>query len=206
MNALNALAKLRRLGTPVVKTSDAAATLRQTAAAASQTLKRLAGAGLITPIRHGTWWVDGPIDPIRLVTFLTAPHESYISLQTALHLHGLIEQIPGVMYAATLARTQRIVTTAGTFSFHHLAPEVFGGFEERTRDARIATAEKALFDVAYLSAGRSRLFAAVPELELPKGFRRRELGRWLDRIPSARARTLTSRRLHAFLAGALRRD
>ena len=202
MNALNALAKLRRLGTPVVETSDAAATLRQTVAAASQTLKRLAGAGLITPIRHGSWWLDGLIDPFRLAPYLTAPYESYISLQTALQLHGLIEQIPDVTYAATLARTQRIVTTAGAFSFHHLAPEVFGGFEEASRDAKIASAEKALFDVAYLSAGRSRLFAAVPELELPKGFRRRELRRWIDRIPSARARTLTTRRLDAFLAGA----
>jgi predicted transcriptional regulator of viral defense system len=206
VNALNALAKLRGLGTPVVETADAAATLRQTTAAASQTLKRLAGAGLITPVRHGTFWVEGPVDPLRMATYLTAPNESYVSLQTALHLHGLIEQIPEVTYAATLARTQRIVTTAGTFSFHHVAPEVFGGFEETSRDVRIASAEKALFDVAYLSGGRSRLFAAVPELELPKRFRRRELLHWIDRIPSARARTLTSRRLEAFLARASSRN
>lgn len=64
--------------------------------------------------------------------------------------------------------------------------------------------EKALFDFAYLSAGRSRLFATLPELELPRGFRKSELRRWLERIPSPRSRTLTESRLGAFLGQALK--
>ena len=109
--------------------------------------------------------------------YLTAPLTSYVSLQTALHRRGLIEQIPEVVYAVSLARTQRVKTTAGTFSMHHLAPEVFGGYEETGRGAKLATAEKALFDFAHLSSGRSRLFTSLPELELPRGFRRKELPR-----------------------------
>ena len=202
MNSLQALARLRRLGTPVVETADAVAALGLTTASASQTLKRLATAKLITRIRHGVYWTDGEPDPYRLSEYLTAPFACYVSLHTALHLRGLIEQIPEVVYLASLARTQRIATTVGTFSVHHLAPEVFGGFEETSGGARVATAEKALFDTAYLSGGRSRLFTSLPELELPRGFRRRELARWLARIPSARARTLTEKRLEKFLAGA----
>lgn len=202
MNAREALARLRRLGVPVLDTADAAATLQQSTAAASMTLSRLVGAGLVTPVRHGTWWIDGKVDPYRLPQYLTAPLQSYLSLHTALHLRGVIEQIPEIIYVVSLARAQRITTRAGTFSIHHVAPEVFGGFEETPAGMKLATAEKALFDVAYLSGGRSRLFTTLPELELPRGFRREELSRWIRRIPSARSRTLTERKRDAFLRAA----
>lgn len=204
MNARDAYARLRRLGVPVIHTADAATALRVSSTAASMTLSRLAAAGLVSSVRHGMWWTDGAVDPYRLSEYLTAPLDSYLSLHTALHLRGLIEQIPDVFYAVTLGRTQRVTTHAGTFSLHHVAPEVFGGFEETAKGIKLATAEKALFDFAYLSAGRSRLFATLPELELPRGFRRSELRRWLGQIPSARSRTLTESRLVAFLGPALK--
>ncbi len=199
MNSRDAYAALRKLGAPVIRTADAAAAWHQSAAAASKMLARLAEAALVFAVRHGTWWVDGSVDPYRLPQHLTAPFESYLSLQTALQLHGLVEQIPEVFYAVTLARTQRIETQVGSFSFHHLAPEVFGGYEESEKGVRIASAEKALFDYAYLSAGKSRLFTSLPELELPKTFRRAELKRWLARIPSERSRTITREKLEQLL-------
>lgn len=149
-----------------------------------------------------TWWLEDALDPMRLPEYLTAPLPAYVSLQTALHRHGLIEQIPEVAYAVSLAKTQRVKTTVGTFSIHHVAPEVFGGWKETERGAKIATAEKALFDFAYLSSGRSRLFTSLPELELPRGFRRKELWQWLAKIPSERSRTLTSQKLEELLAKA----
>jgi predicted transcriptional regulator of viral defense system len=202
MNAADALAILRSLGVPAIDTADAAAALGIKTAAASQTLTRLARAGLLRRIRHGTWWLEDALDPLRLPEYLTAPLPAYVSLQTALHRHGLIEQIPEVVYAVSLARTQRVKATVGTFSIHHVAPEVFGGFEETERGAKLATAEKALFDFAYLSGGRSRLFTSLPELELPRGFQRKRLSRWLAKIPSERSRTLTSEKLDELLAKA----
>jgi predicted transcriptional regulator of viral defense system len=202
MNAADAFAVLRKLGVPAVDTSDAAAVLGLSTAAASQTLGRLARAGLVKSVRHGTWWLEDALDPFRLPEYLTAPLPSYVSLQTALHRRGLIEQIPEVVYAVSLARTQRVKTKVGTFSIHHVAPEVFGGYEETTRGAKLATAEKALFDFAYLSGGRSRLFTSLPELELPRGFRRKELARWLAKLSSERSRTLTARKLDTLLAKA----
>lgn len=80
----------------------------------------------------------------------------------------------------------------------------FGGFEELSNGVKLASAEKALFDFAYLSAGKSRLFVALPELELPRKFRRAELERWLAKIPSERSRTITRRKLDAFLAAGRR--
>lgn len=202
MNPTDALAILKRLGVPALSTADAGAALDLTTAAASQTLTRLARAGLVRSVRHGTWWLEDALDPLRLPEYLTSPLPAYVSLQTALHRHGLIEQIPEVVYAVTLARTQKVATSAGTFSLHHVAPEVFGGFEESLRGAKVATAEKALFDFAYLSSGRSRLFTSLPELELPRRFKRKELARWVAKIPSPRSRTLTSQKLDELLGRA----
>lgn len=203
MNARLAYATLRRLGVPVIRTSDAATALGLATPAAAQTLAALAKVQLVTPIRQGMFWVgDAPFDPDRLPEYLTAPLPSYLSLHTALYRHGMIEQIPSVIYAATLARTARIETRSGSFSLHHLAPEVFGGYEELPDGVKLASAEKALFDVAYLSAGRSRIFVALPELELPRSFSHARLKRWLSKIPSDRSRTITRRKLEQFTAAA----
>jgi predicted transcriptional regulator of viral defense system len=202
MNAREAYARLRGLGVPVFRTSDAAAVLCLALPAAAQTLAALAKSQLVTPIRQGIFWIDGPVDPDRLPEHLTAPLPSYLSLHTALYKRGMIEQIPQVLYAATLARTQRIETRSGSFSLHHLAPEVFGGFEELSHGVKLATPEKALFDFAYLSGGRSRLFVALPELELPRKFRHTELKRWVEKIPSSRSRTITRSKLEELLGAA----
>jgi len=72
----------------------------------------------------------------------------------------------------------------------------------RRREARAP--QKALFDLAYVSAvhrGRPR---HVPELDLPAAINRRELARWLARIESARLRTLTERGIRAALERAVR--
>ncbi len=199
MNAALALARLHRLRVQVIDTADAAAALEQPTHAASKTLSRLADANLVTPVRHGVWWIGNDVDPYRLSEHLSAPYPSYLSLQTALHLHGMIEQIPRVHYAVSLARTQTIRTSAGTFSFHHVAPELFGGFTRNADGVPLATPEKALVDMAYLSGGRSRLFADVPEIDLPRRFKRDEIERWLRRIPSRTRRTLARRRLSTWV-------
>lgn len=199
MNAAEALSRLRALEMPVIDTADAAAALEQTTSATTKTLSRLASAGLIASVRQGTWWIDGSVDPYRLPEYLTAPLDSYLSVQTALHIHGMIEQVPSVYYAVSLARTQRVVTRVGTYSIHHVAPEVFGGYQETEHGVKLATPEKALFDFAYLSAGRSRIFTSPPELEVPRGFRHKELARWVGRISSERSRTITQRKLDQFL-------
>lgn len=202
MNATDAYAALRQLGVPALTTSDAAAALGQSVTASAKMLSRLAKSGLVVSVRHGLWWIGSNVDAYRLPSYLTAPLESYLSLHTALHLRGVIEQIPETLYAVSLARTQRIETSNATFSIHRVAPDVFGGYEETKPGLKLATAEKALFDFAYLSAGRSRLFTALPEIELPARFHHAELKRWIAKISSARSRTITLRKLEQLLGGA----
>jgi hypothetical protein len=152
----------------------------------------------MTQLRSGVWLVGGaPVDQYALADFLTAPYLSYVSLQTGLYLRGLIEQVPDEVYVVSLARRRRIRTTVAVYSVHHIGPELFTGFEIKDTGARLATAEKALFDMAYFSGARTRLFSRVPELELPRGFRWRLLDQWCKRIPSVRRRSMVARRLQA---------
>lgn len=202
--ATEALGHLRRMGKPVITTGDTALRLGQTRSAATRTLGRLAAAQLILRLRHGLWSLDPGIDPLLLPEYLTAPFPAYVSLQSALHLHGMISQVPQVIYVASLARTKRIKTPMADYSIHRLAPSFFGGFETVAGGVRLATPEKALLDVLYLGPTRSRLFAALPEVELPRRFSRKEAHRWLDRIPSGPRRTLVQQRLEALLRGARR--
>lgn len=87
------------------------------------------------------------------------------------------------------------------YSVHHVRPELFGGFEyDPASGTKLALPEKALFDFLYLSPTRGRLFAALPELELPRSFPRSAVREWIDRIPSRRSRTMVRRALDELLA------
>lgn len=202
MSAVAALARLKRLGKPVVTTDDAALALGATRSAASRTLARLAAVGLIQRIRHGLWIVDlHPVDPLSLPEYLTAPFPSYVSFQSALYLHGMVSQIPEVIYVASPAQTRRVKTRFGTFSIHRLTPGFFGGYVTASgTGVRLATPEKALLDTLYLVPTRSRLFAHLPEVELPRGFDRREARRWLARIPPGPRRSAVAQRLDRIFA------
>lgn len=199
MKAVFALKQLQELGLPFLKTSDAAAVWKVSSNTAQKLLERLANTGLLLKIYHGLWACDTTVDPYRLTSYLSQPHLSYLSLQTALHVHGMIEQVPAIHYAVTLGKTRRIRTAVGVFSFHTIHPTLFGGYETYATDVFMASPEKALFDMAYLSGTRLRRFGALPELELPKTFRKSELKKWLNTMPPSRMRTLTSQRLEALL-------
>jgi predicted transcriptional regulator of viral defense system len=204
MNARDALGRLRRLRVPAVTTADAAAVLGVSIEAASHALRRLASSGLVTAVRKALWALDADPDPLALGEYVTAPYPSYVSLQTALYRHGMVTQIPSMIYLVSLGRGARIETRLGTYSIHHVPPELFGGFEAAPKlGLKLARPEKALVDVLYLSPTRGRLFAALPELELPRGFRPSIARRWARRIPSRRLRTMVEQKLRNLLAPAV---
>ena len=201
MRAVDVYAELRRFKKPVLTTDDAAVRMRVSASAASRMLQRLSEKGLVHRLRRGLWTLEADLDPFLLAEYLTEPLPSYVSLQTALYRHGLIEQIPQVIYGVSLARTRRIETSIATYSIHRVVPEFFGGYRRDDETGmKLASPEKALLDVLYLSAAKSRLFARLPELELPRGFDVRACRRWIRRIPAPYRRTMVARRLDAILA------
>lgn len=201
MKAVDAYADLRRFGKPVVTTEDAAQRLKTSLSAASRILRRLETSGLIRSIRHGLWSLSTEVEPLALPEYLTAPFPAYVSLQSALYFHGMINQIPQVIYVVSMGRTRRVSTSSGTYSIHRIAPEFFGGYRiDSKHDIKMATPEKALLDVLYLASARSLLFARLPELELPRTFNQRECRRWIAKIPAAYRRRMVVTRLEAILA------
>lgn len=205
MSGADALSSLLSLGIDVISTAEAAALLRTSTDSANKVLRRLGESGLVAPITRGLWSVRGAVvDPLLLPEHLTAPLPAYISLQTALHLHGMIEQIPSRVFAVSLGRSRTLRTHFGTFSIHRVAPEMFGGFVEMASGAKVATPEKALLDVLYLSATRARIFSALPELELPRGFDRQAASAWVAKIRSPALATMVDEKWRA-LVGSRRR-
>ena len=201
MRTADAFSELRRMGRPIVETREAAARLRTSTSNTSHLLRSIEEAGLVRRLRHGLWALDPDIDPSVVAPYLTAPFPAYLSLWTALARHDMIEQIPRQVFAATLDRTRKVPTAVGTYSFHHLAPEVFSGFEGTTDGGYMATPEKALFDTVYVRAPRGAR-PYFPELSLPPGFEPARFEPWTDAIESQRLRTLVSRGLDNALAQA----
>lgn len=197
--ATTVLGRLLRMGKPVLTTGDAALHLGLTRSAASRALARLAAAGLVLPVRHGLWSLDPRIDPLRLPEHLTAPFPAYVSLLTALQIHGMIDQLPRLVYVASLAPTRRIRTRVAEYSVHRLGPSFFGGFSTTPGGVRLASPEKALLDTLYLAPARSRLFTALPEVEIPGRFDRDEARRWVTRIAPGLRREAVRLRLEAVL-------
>jgi predicted transcriptional regulator of viral defense system len=195
MTLVAALSALAAMQASVFRTNDAAARLGLANAHASTILARLAASRHLVRLRRGVWAFADRVDPLALPEHLTFPLPSYVSLQSALYLHGMISQMPAVTYAVSLARTRRFTTPLGTVSVHHVDPSFFFGFENVGRGGRLATAEKALVDFLYLGPARSRLFRALPELELPRRFSLRGARTIVGRIQSARRRAFVSRAL-----------
>jgi predicted transcriptional regulator of viral defense system len=196
MNQIEALQRLRTLATPAVESRDVAALLRVSASNATTILRRLAAEDMIIHLSRGRWLVDQKIDRLALPELISAPAPAYISLQSALFHHGLIEQIPSILYAVTPGRPRRLRTPIATISFHRMPPELFQGFElSSPSDAKIAIPEKALFDLIYLAPGRSRVFSTLPELAIPRRFQWQRLKEYTELVKSAGRRAFISDRI-----------
>jgi len=202
MRLIDVHAQLLKMDVPMFQTSDAAAYLGLGSAHASKLLARLAASGHVTKLGRGRWGFKERIDPFALPEYLTAPFPSYVSLQSALYHHGMISQIPSVLYAVSLARTKKHKTALGTVSIHHLDPLFFFGHQPVGKGpGKIATPEKTLIDFLYLSPTRTRLFRALPELEIPAGFKVSEARKIIRRIRSVRRRSHVSRLFEALWKG-----
>jgi hypothetical protein len=194
LNRLNQLHLQTQM--PLFRTKDVADILGISLHSAGKYLETLRSGELVTKIARGKWLLGNqPIDPLQVAEFMTAPKESYISLHSALFLHGMIEQIPARFYAVTIDRSKVIETPLGVYSFHHCNPEFFLGFRFLKPHLKVATPEKALVDYYYFSPAKSRQFKKLPELELPRKFSWKAAYAYCLKIPSKRTRSLVHARL-----------
>src|SRR2546428_5054177 len=202
VTAAASYSRLRALHSPVITTGEAAAALRVSTSAASRSLRTLAEQGLAQRPRYAPWNVDPePIARKRLAAEIPRPYPSYVSFESALSAHGMIDQLPREISLASLDRAKRVKTSFATYVVRHLPPELFGGYEEQS-GIPLATAEKALFDHFYVAYASAHPRRRLPELELPDGFSWTAVRKWLNRIRSASLRRRVEKPLIAAVTGA----
>lgn len=201
MKLIDVYTELKKLKLPLLQTKDVAAYLNININHANKLLSRISDAKQIIHIKQGTW-IFPDTEPLILPSILAAPFPAYVSLQTALYYHGMISQIPTTIYAVSLGRTSTHKTPIANISMHHIQPSFFFGYEEIENNEllKIATPEKALIDIFYLSPTKSRLFHTLPEVELPKNFKISVANKIIDKITSVRKKTLVKRLFSQFLA------
>jgi len=181
---------IRKLRRPVFTTRELSALSGKSPSATTQGLNYLVRQGFLLKVRRGLWAdvSDQRLSAMALVPYLLPGHRVYVSFISALHLHGIVEQIPHVVTLASTAHSRTIRTALGDFIVHRLAPAFFTGFDwyRGERSFLMASPEKALVDSIYLSAHRKKQYRHFPELRFPPAFSFRKAVDWARRIPSAR--------------------
>lgn len=201
MKLIDVYPKLEQLHSPVLRTNDVSAYLKINTEHASKLLSRLVEAGYLVKLMRGVWGFKHHMDPLSLPQHLTAPFPSYISLYSALYYHGMISQIPTVIYAVSLARTKIYKTGFATVSIHHIDPSFFFGYETIHNDhiLHLATPEKALLDIFYLAKTKSKLFRSLPELELSKEFSVKKARQMILKVPTTNLRKFVEKKFEGSL-------
>ena len=119
--------------------------------------------GKVVQLRRGLYTLARPYQTEQPHSYLIANHivrASYISLQLALSHYDLIPDHVAVVTSVTTGRPGRWQNPYGHFSYHHLQPALFFGYlyhqVTASQWAYLATPEKALLDLIYLTPGAHR--------------------------------------------------
>jgi len=155
----------------VFTTRDYANYANLSVSAASKKLTRLKNNKLLTHITKGVWAnTSNPyFHPISCVPCLLGKERGYVSFLTALHLHGLLSQIPKTIQIATTDHNRTLDSTVAHYEFIQVKPELMQQgitWTETPLPYSLATAEKALIDVLYIATRKNRRFVRLPELTL----------------------------------------
>ncbi len=192
---------IRKMGRPVFTTRELTAISGKSASTVVQSLNHLVKQGQLIKIYRGVWADQSlrAISPFEIIPALFPRQRVYVSFTTALHLHGIVEQIPQVITLVSTAHTNILRTKAGVFSVHQIAPAFFDGFDWYKGEGHflIAEPEKALIDSLYLSSRKKKQFGSFPELEFPPEFSFKKAARWVDRIPEKKIRLYVLEKLNA---------
>ncbi len=117
--------------------------------------------GLILKLRKGFYMLNKAnrkIEPSRtfIANQLYAP--SYVSLEYALNIYGLIPERVMEVTSITSKKTQHFSTPLGVFTYQHIKLACFRGFkavkDENGKSCFIAEPEKAMVDFIYLNLNK----------------------------------------------------
>ncbi len=155
----------------IFTTRDFANYQKMSMPAASKRLSRLNENKLLTHITKGVWANAGHpyFHPASCVPYLLNNESGYVSFLTALHFHGLLSQIPKTIQVATTGHSRILDSSVAYYEFIQIKPELMqkhAMWSETQLPYLLATAEKALIDVLYISTRKNRRFIRIPELTL----------------------------------------
>ena len=199
MNKHSVIQAVMKIERPVFTTLEIATLRHGGISSTSQTLSRFAAQGVVKKVTRGIWCLPSHphFSSLVVVPFLTPKQRVYVSFVSALHLYGIVEQIPQVIYIATTGRGRIIRTDVGTYSFHQLSHHIFGGFDwyGKREDFLIASPEKALIDSLYLSSRKGKRFSFFPELDFDPSFSFKQAENWGNIIQDKRIRGYVLKKL-----------
>lgn len=189
---------IKQLQRPVFTTHELAAVSGKSLSGTTQALNFLEKEGIIFKIYRGVWSenTNERISPYTALQFLFPRQRVYVSFISALHIYGIIEQIPQVITAASLSHSKTINTKIAVFCVHRINPSFFDGFDwyKGVGSFLIAEPEKALVDCLYLSARRKKQFGHFPELYFPKSFSFKNVEGWIGKISNSNIRTYVQKK------------
>ena len=203
MSQYSYLAAIKILNRPVFTTNELAMLSGKSLSATTQALNLMQKEELVFKIYRGIWAKAGDknLSAYTAIPYVLGNCRAYVSFISALHLYGIIEQIPQEITLASTAHTNRIITSIGTFSIHRISPSFFKGFDwyKETGSFLIAEPEKALIDCLYVSAYKKKQFTYFPELDIPKSFKYKKAKEWAKSIFDRKASSYVLQRLSLIL-------
>jgi predicted transcriptional regulator of viral defense system len=123
-------------------------------------LSRWVKAGKLIQLTKGLYTLAEPyrrLTPHPFVVANAMKKASYVSLQSALGYFGMIPEHVPTVTSVTTQRPSRVQTPLGRFLFRHIKRSWFSGYKHvdlgSGRKAFVATPEKALLDLVYLTPG-----------------------------------------------------
>jgi predicted transcriptional regulator of viral defense system len=123
-------------------------------------LSRWVKSGKLIQIRRGLYALSERYSKVQPHPFYIAnriQRASYVSLQSALGYYGLIPEYVPAVTSVTTGRPQTFEIPLGDFIFRHIKKELFFEYTlmdvENNQSAFIASPEKSLLDLLYLTPG-----------------------------------------------------
>ncbi len=139
---------LLRLGKSIYSLAELQRLTGLSTMALRRALTRLSQANLLIPLGKSLYANSFRPPALEEVAARLYP-PAYVSLESALFMHGVIHQAPHVLTCVTLNKTKVFRTGLGEIVYYHLKPELFFGYRARDR-VLLAEPEKAALDFVYL--------------------------------------------------------
>jgi len=153
-------------------------------------LNRWQHKGLVLKLKKGIYQFndnDRELNPSREFIAQQLYGPSYVSLEYALGVYGLIPEGVADITSVTTKKTAHFTNNRGVFIYQHIKPKAFRGFTA-ARDAQglsyfIASPEKALVDFFYLNLSRfkkadSRIFKESFRFQNTESLHPRKINEW----------------------------